>query len=88
MFVRSTLDYRKAVSAAASWTADERIEWEESIAKLDGITVVDVDDWCQSKNKPIAERAGIEGRAKMLAYFTSPAGAKNVRDYLAGKAKT
>jgi hypothetical protein len=85
VFIRATFDYRKAVSAAATWTADERIEWEESIAKLDGITVVDVDDWCQSKDKPTPDRAGVEGRARMLAYFTSPAGASSVKAYIAGR---
>lgn len=95
-WIAATIDYRKALvianpvtspgaGSSASWTADERHEWEEAIAKIDGITVVDVDDWCQSKNKPVAERAGAEGRSKMLAYFTSPSGAKNVRDYLATK---
>ena len=71
--------------APASWTPDERHEWEESIAKIDGVTIVDVDDWCQAKDKPVAERAGAEGRAKMLAYFTSPKGGDSVRAYIAQK---
>jgi len=69
----------------ASWTPDERYEWEESIALLVGVTIVDVDDWCQAKDKPVAERAGVEGRAKMLAYFTSAKGGDSVRAYIAQK---
>jgi hypothetical protein len=98
VWILATTDYRKALVLAApvtppstiapaSWTPDERHEWEESIAKIDGVTIVDVDDWCQAKDKPVAERAGVEGRAKMLAYFTSTKGGDSVRAYIAQKGK-
>jgi hypothetical protein len=64
------------------WTDDERASWEESIAKFpEHVTAVVIDDWQQSKDKPLPSAMTPETRAQFLAYLQSAKGLDTITAY-------
>ena len=65
-----------------TWTDDDRAAWEESVAKLpEHVTAVVIDDWQQSKDKPLPSAMTPAVRAQFLAYLQSPAGLAAITAY-------
>jgi hypothetical protein len=65
-----------------TWTDDERASWEESIAKFpEHVTAVVIDDWQQSKDKPLPSAMTPETRAQFLAYLQSAKGLDTITAY-------
>lgn len=74
------------VEAVPHWSEDERVEFCESLAKLDPpLDYNDVADWCESVSQPPPERLTPERRAKLLAHLTSEKGRAAVAAYLAAR---
>lgn len=75
-------DGSKADRDRLTWTDDERAAWEESIAKFpEHVTAVVIDDWQQSKDKPLPSAMTADVRAQFLAYLQSAKGLEAITAY-------